>query len=186
MITEIKAIETQYKGYRFRSRIEAKWALFFDLFGVEWEYEAEGYTFDGQCYLPDFWFPKSFGGFEYAEVKPNIIDNKEKKYERILIAFVKAKKTNLIVLDGPPDNKSYFYLEYDAALGDINIEKSGETFLWCDAVWKANHADGAMPNWYVNTGWKRDGKDVMECCLKQTNWPKNVDIVKNHRFGAIA
>jgi hypothetical protein len=28
--TEIKAIETSYKGYRFRSRLEARWAVFFD------------------------------------------------------------------------------------------------------------------------------------------------------------
>jgi len=55
----IKAIETLYKGYRFRSRIEAKWAVFFDaLSGVKWEYEKEGYILeDGTCYLPDFWIP---------------------------------------------------------------------------------------------------------------------------------
>ena len=27
---EIKPIETHYKGYRFRSRLEARWAVFFD------------------------------------------------------------------------------------------------------------------------------------------------------------
>lgn len=36
----IKAIETSYKGYRFRSRTEARWAVFFDALGVRWEYEA--------------------------------------------------------------------------------------------------------------------------------------------------
>lgn len=39
----IKAIETSYKGYRFRSRLEARWAVFFDALGIEWEYEKEGY-----------------------------------------------------------------------------------------------------------------------------------------------
>jgi hypothetical protein len=39
----IKAIETRYKGYRFRSRLEARWAVFFDALGVEWEYEKEGF-----------------------------------------------------------------------------------------------------------------------------------------------
>jgi len=52
---EIKAIETQYKGYRFRSRLEARWAVFFDACGVKWEYEPEGYDLgDGLLYLPDF------------------------------------------------------------------------------------------------------------------------------------
>ena len=35
----IKPIETIYKGYRFRSRLEARWAVFFDALGIEYEYE---------------------------------------------------------------------------------------------------------------------------------------------------
>lgn len=55
----IKAIETQYKGYRFRSRLEARWAVFFDALGVEWVYEVEGFELDnGTRYLPDFWIKK--------------------------------------------------------------------------------------------------------------------------------
>jgi hypothetical protein len=51
----IKAIETVYKGYRFRSRLEARWAVFFDSLGVEWAYEPEGFeTSNGYRYLPDF------------------------------------------------------------------------------------------------------------------------------------
>ena len=51
----IKAIETYYNGYRFRSRLEARWAVFFDALGVDYEYEPEGFKLqDGECYLPDF------------------------------------------------------------------------------------------------------------------------------------
>lgn len=54
-IHSIKAIETEYKGYRFRSRLEARWAVFFDACGVRWEYEPEGFDLgDGLYYLPDF------------------------------------------------------------------------------------------------------------------------------------
>lgn len=55
----IKPIETIYKGYRFRSRLEARWAVFFDALGVNWIYEPEGYNL-GELggYLPDFFFPK--------------------------------------------------------------------------------------------------------------------------------
>ena len=31
---EIKAIQTEYNGYLFRSRLEARWAVFFDACGV--------------------------------------------------------------------------------------------------------------------------------------------------------
>ena len=56
---QIKAIETVYKGYRFRSRLEARWAVFFDALGVKWEYEKEGFDLgDDTRYLPDFWLPE--------------------------------------------------------------------------------------------------------------------------------
>jgi len=59
----IKAIETKYNGYRFRSRLEARWAVFFDEVGIEYEYELEGFevvSHDGEVwkYLPDFFLPK--------------------------------------------------------------------------------------------------------------------------------
>lgn len=51
----MKAIETKYKGYRFRSRLEARWAVFFDALGIKWEYEPEGYDLgEAGWYLPDF------------------------------------------------------------------------------------------------------------------------------------
>lgn len=51
----ITAIPTEYKGYRFRSRLEARWAVFFDACRVSWEYEPEGFLLpNGQLYLPDF------------------------------------------------------------------------------------------------------------------------------------
>ncbi len=67
----IKPIETVYNGYRFRSRLEARWAVFLDAFGINYQYEMEGYKInvgenDEICYLPDFFLP-DFGYF--VEVK---------------------------------------------------------------------------------------------------------------------
>jgi hypothetical protein len=57
---ELRAIETVYKGYRFRSRLEARWAVFFDALGIPWEYEKEGFDLgNGVRYLPDFWLPEA-------------------------------------------------------------------------------------------------------------------------------
>lgn len=50
----IRPIETRYAGFRFRSRLEARWAVFFDTLGIKWEYEPQGYMLDGKPYLPDF------------------------------------------------------------------------------------------------------------------------------------
>ena len=69
-----KPIETQYKGYRFRSRLEARWAVFLDALGVEWVYEKQGYDIDGTWYLPDFWLPyapmRQEGWGHWIEIKP--------------------------------------------------------------------------------------------------------------------
>ncbi len=40
----MKPIETTYRGCRFRSRIEARWAVFFDTLGIKWWYEPEGFA----------------------------------------------------------------------------------------------------------------------------------------------
>lgn len=62
-MTHHVAIETNYMGCRFRSRLEARWAVFFDTLRVPWEYEKQGYVIGGVPYLPDFWLPvKKIGG----------------------------------------------------------------------------------------------------------------------------
>jgi len=54
----IQALETTYRGYKMRSRLEARWGTFFDALGVRWEYEKEGYDLGAAgWYLPDFWLP---------------------------------------------------------------------------------------------------------------------------------
>ena len=64
-MADIKPIETVYNGYRFRSRLEARWAVFFDTLGIEYIYEPEGFTFPaGTNYLPDFYLPKMNTFFE--------------------------------------------------------------------------------------------------------------------------
>lgn len=51
----IKAIETRYRGRRFRSRLEAKFAVFLDSLGWSWSYEDEGFDLPKTgYYLPDF------------------------------------------------------------------------------------------------------------------------------------
>ncbi len=54
---DIKPIPTRYDGYSFRSRLEARWAVFFKTLGLPYRYEAEGYRVGGANYLADFYFP---------------------------------------------------------------------------------------------------------------------------------
>jgi hypothetical protein len=64
----IRAIETTYANTLFRSRLEARWAVFFDELGVRWQYELDGFELpSGKRYLPDFFLPDIGCWFE---VKP--------------------------------------------------------------------------------------------------------------------
>lgn len=93
-VYEPRAIQTSYKGYLFRSRLEARWAVFFDACGVDWEYEPEGYDLgDSIRYLPDFLLhgvDGRDGGDLYVEVKGQMTAADAEKINR----FVGSGKTN--------------------------------------------------------------------------------------------
>lgn len=76
-MVQFTAIQTEYNGYLFRSRLEARWAVFFDALGIEYEYEPEGIVLsDGTQYLPDFYLPD----FKcYFEVKRKSIKGTEEE-----------------------------------------------------------------------------------------------------------
>jgi len=82
---DIQPIPTKYKGIEFRSRLEARWAVFFDTLEIRWEYEPECFDLgNGIYYTPDFKvYPNEKGLFEfsgwnygkdtfYAEVKKHV------------------------------------------------------------------------------------------------------------------
>ena len=98
----MKVIETEYKGYRFRSRLEARWAVFFDACGVRWEYEPEGYELNnGQQYLPYFLLHDVEGrvdGDLHVEVK-----GKMTKMDAAKINQFSEGKHPLLVVPGIPD-----------------------------------------------------------------------------------
>ena len=60
-------VPTEYRYLRFRSRLEATWARFFDLIGWKWKYEP----FDYAGYIPDFVLLLPAGPV-LVEVKPEL------------------------------------------------------------------------------------------------------------------
>lgn len=134
---EIKPIETLYKGYRFRSRLEARWAVFFDALGIEWEYEKEGYDLgEGGWYLPDFWLP-TFSGGMFAEVKDAKGDFSKAKLLCML------SKTQVWLCEGVPSAREYTVYDYDE---DENLVFGSE------GVPNYNQAFG-QNRMYWHTGW---------------------------------
>jgi hypothetical protein len=76
----IKSKPTIYKGTKFRSRLEARWAAFFDLIG--WRYQYEPFDLNG--WTPDFQVFGSNGRYVLFEVKPYIdMDIRSSYFEKI-------------------------------------------------------------------------------------------------------
>ena len=111
----LKIKDTYYKGYRFRSRLEARWAVFFDACGVDWEYEPEGYDLGNSIsYLPDFKLhgvAGRDGGDLYVEVK-GIMNheaaNKINRFYRIGASKNQCRKsyTAVLVLGRLPEGET--------------------------------------------------------------------------------
>jgi len=103
----IKPIETEYNGYKFRSRLEARWAVFFDEMNIKYEYELEGFELPNKIrYLPDFYLPEMD---VYVEVKPSFELMTERDIKKIN-EFSKSKR--LLLIAGDPFNHA-LYLIHD-------------------------------------------------------------------------
>lgn len=95
--TKIQAIETLYAGCRFRSRLEARWAVFFDQREWPWEYEPQGFQLPSGNYLPDFrvTIAKASTTTVFFEVKPPSVPDDPRWPELAL-----AGQTTVIVAKG--------------------------------------------------------------------------------------
>src|SRR5690242_20681738 len=118
MTTKLKAIDTIYNGYKFRSRLEARWAIFFDCLGIKYQYEPEGYDLgEAGYYLPDFWLPDHN---IFVEVKPtaNITPSERNKAAQLV---TQSGKKLLMVFDCIEGQEVYLYFQ-----SNIDVKKPWE------------------------------------------------------------
>jgi hypothetical protein len=101
---KIKAIETAYNGYRFRSRLEARYAVLFDTVGLKYEYEKEGFELDEGRYLPDFWLPENKIWLEIKGIPPSDLEVKKS------ISLCRETKRDVAIAVGDLEAESTHYL----------------------------------------------------------------------------
>ncbi|MGF7146319.1 hypothetical protein HNQ56_004786 [Anaerotaenia torta] len=150
-MTDLKVIQTYYNGYLFRSRLEARWAVFFDACGVEYEYEPEGYDLgNGMMYLPDFLLHGVDGrssGDLYVEVKGRMNDNDARKINRFAelgmeSEYCEKSKTAILVVGKIPDGdciRDIIYYIEDRAYSDHKHWPNEFNFRTIDGDYFAAH-----------------------------------------------
>jgi hypothetical protein len=120
----IAPIETKWNGYRFRSRTEARWAVFFDHMNVQFQYELEGFELDdGVRYLPDFFLPQWNVWFEVKGPDPNELEIKKAG----LLAALRDQSVLMAV--GAPDYDAQQIIWFHPSVAriwreDLNFVKS--------------------------------------------------------------
>jgi hypothetical protein len=121
----IKTIPTTYNNIKFRSRLEARWAVFFDQLGIKYLYEFEGFELENrEWYLPDFYLPE-YG--IYCEVKPSIIEVNENI--NTFNEFAKGRYWLLLLVGTPNVNTTYLFGDKEITVVvpfvNIVVEKYG-------------------------------------------------------------
>lgn len=113
----LRVLPTKYGGVLFRSRLEARWAVFFDALGLRWEYEPEGFHLpSGECYLPDF---RLHDPNYFAEVKPVGGDFSK------ALELATATGVNVWLCEGPPNPGPWRFSD-----GDIAVWNGCKRRLW--------------------------------------------------------
>lgn len=143
----IRPIETRFRGCRFRSRLEARWAVFFEQLEVPWSYEAEGFDLgDGVYYLPDFWLA-TWGMF--VEVKPLGLEKAEYgDAARKMILLARQASRPVLYLEGEPWPEEHSAIVTPPLLGDAferhvrelgHLNQFAECAL-CDGLYLIRHS----------------------------------------------
>ena len=129
MSQEISALESRCLGYVFRSRMEARWAIFMDALKVPFHYELEAFNLGGICYLPDFYLPTMDVFIEVKSPLAGPVD-----YEKIQLLADHTRKA-VYVVKTPPEapcvRETKCGYVWHGSLFDVFDRGGDEEHLWC-------------------------------------------------------
>lgn len=142
----IAAKPTLYADTRFRSRLEARWAVFFDALQIHWTYEPEVEA--GIRYQPDFLLGK---GWAYAEIKPSSWGSESYSQEKLRsdiegkwVPFVRATDAHLVVCVGEPGRWENGRLDPVLDVFEFSPVSIQEVIPWHRGTWSECSGCGAI------------------------------------------
>lgn len=140
---------TEYNGYFFRSRMEARWAVFFDTLNIKYHYEYMDFILSNKVrYLPDFYLPELNA---YAEVKHEFTKESIEKCKDLC----NITKLDVFLLEGVPDFRYYEYFRFfdKDFFGAAGAYK--DTFFFYpeeNRIWVTAECESFEKEWYQS--WK--------------------------------
>ncbi|MBS7793076.1 hypothetical protein KTR66_24050 [Roseococcus sp. SDR] len=156
---------TSYKGRKLRSRLEAKWAAFFDSVSWHWEYEPEAIG----GWMPDFLI---FGpsGRIYVEVKPDhLLPGAEAKVARAMGALGR-KRFGLVVGEAPWFANGLAVVGRAFGEVDTGFEEPAPIVSWADARLVTDRRSHPLPFDLI-------APDLVDLCLLAPGNETSGDVV---------
>jgi len=157
-MTHVQAMETHYKGFRFRSRLEARWAMFFDMTGVKWTFEPQPVTVFGEPYLPDFQI-KIAGPTYFHEVKS------AHEWDRIQPA-----KVYLAGKIGEHDWRGQLFTKEQGEPWTPEFAVMGNAAFHCTGPFASSIGHGCVGDFQIDAHWAEDqSKQLLAKCRYAIN-----------------
>lgn len=168
---------TRYGGVKMRSRLEARWAIFFDTWGVDWHYEPAlcslghahpyalkrlqdqfgGVNLDAVRYMPDFYIP---AWDAYVEIKPVAATNLELA-KAVSIAVLTGKYA--VVIEGRPTLAEHMVRLIYTTNAEAEGWDRGTGIVWYDIYGKLATCSTGRHLWITeDISGRLDGRDS-EC-----------------------
>ena len=169
---DMAAHRTFYNGTWFRSRLEAKWAAFFDICNWRWEYEP----IDLKGWVPDFTLEQTL----LVEIKPIVFSQDSSRRLDGDLAKCKACPVGqeiLILGTGPFSLKECGAYESDdgstSGLGLLCCHESQNNFCFDEAILKQNEKNefdvgGNFGKWWCRVSFFRYGRIYQRYLCRQS------------------
>ena len=162
----MKGVSVEYNGIIFKSKLEAKWACYFDCIGIKWQYEPNLFKFKNNIYYkPDFFLPQVN---LWAEVK---IDNELTTLEIEKIkCLINETGKRCILLNGGPKPITFEL---------IQLDENGKLFRGNDCVVSMYHDYPIAEHRFYECSGFGAGYEASEYSQREI---KFMDFVNNVRF----
>jgi hypothetical protein len=175
MMRKLKPIETVWDGHRFRSRLEARWAVFFDAAGIKYEYEPEGFELpSGRYYLPDFYLPEIDW---WVEVKGRMTPEDESRIDEFRDCGYDLLVVNTLPAPNCDDDDPFWFERDDDICNARNFDAGDFPYLFCVCP-----ACGKIGISFDGRGWRVCEHRLDGISLKDHTWTDESGAVRPMRY----